>query len=420
LKWAAMVTALFAVVWFLWFTLWQTKERTSLAESQPRSVDHEANVVPQPSAQAGARASTPKPTGDTFTRFGLWQEPDTGPEPLVRQGPQDTPLITPAEGSAGMTPSPGPATPLEEGAGLTSAEPQGRSLAPPAARRVPHNHHPQNQGPRSEEAGKSAGRATSQRDTLQNQLKATEAEVQTAQKNADLVAIQLESLRNELKESVAKAQTAQKKVNVLTSERDDLRRQLAETEAQAQAIQNDGDLARSQRDAFQAQLKEAEAKAQLLQENADLATRQREALETQLGETKERAEQAETQASLAASQRDATEAELKKAQEEAALAHETADLAVSQRSALEVQLKMAQEEMAQLTHHGAEVTGSNDSKANIQSQEEREDAQPPREEADFATNRPGAGPMQPPNPGHNAKLPPLTQALNSSVQSAGP
>src|ERR1700730_13637411 len=128
LKWAAMVTALFAVVWFLWFTLWQTKERTSLAESQLRSVDHEANVVPQPSAQAGARASTPKPTGDTFTRFGLWQEPDTGPEPLVRQGPQDTPLITPAEGSAGVTPSPGPAAPLEERAGLTSAsEPQGHS-----------------------------------------------------------------------------------------------------------------------------------------------------------------------------------------------------------------------------------------------------------------------------------------------------
>ena len=114
------------------------------------------------------------------------------------------------------------------------------------------------------------------------------------------------------------------------------------------------------------------------------------------------------------------EAELKKAQEEAQLAHETADRAVSQRGELEAQLKKAQEEMAQLTQHGADLSRSNDSKANTQSQEKREDAQPAREEADFATNRPAVGQMQPPNPGHNAKLPPLTQALNSSVQSAGP
>jgi hypothetical protein len=113
------------------------------------------------------------------------------------------------------------------------------------------------------------------------------------------------------------------------------------------------------------------------------------------------------------------EAELKKAQEEAQLAHENADLAVSQRNALEAQMRKIQEEVAQLARRDTNLAGSNDSKLNSQSREEPGDAQP-QEEADSATDRPGPGQMQPPNPGHNAKLPPLTQALNSSVQSTGP
>ena len=419
LKWAAMATALFAVVWFLWFTLWQTKERTSLAENELRAMDHRSNVPPEPSPRAGADAVTPKPT-DSFTRFGLWQGSNTDSKPATQQGLQDAPPMTPAEQSASVTPSLRPDVPSEEPAALASASaPHSHSLPPSAVHRAPHYHHPPYQGTKSQEPDKTSDRAMSPRDALQNRLKATEAEVQTAQKNADLVAIQLETLHNELKESKARAQTAENFVEVLTKERDGLRMILEKTDAKAQAAQNDGDLVRSQRDSLQTQLNEAEAKLEMIQKNAELAASQRDALETELDETKKRAELAETQANLATGQMSAMEAELKKAQEEAQLARENADLAVSQRNALEAQMRKIQEEVAQLARHDTNLAGSNDSKLNSQSREEPGDAQP-QEEADSATDRPGPGQTQPPNPGHNAKLPPLTQALNSSVQSTGP
>jgi hypothetical protein len=415
LKWAAMATALFAVVWFLWFTLWQTKERTSLAENEYPSIDHRSKVPPEPSPRPGADAGTSNPT-DNFTRFGLWQGSDSGPKPTA----QDTPIRAPAEQSVSVTPTPRSDVPSEESAALASASaPHSHSLPPSAVHRAPHYHHPPSQGTKSQEPDKTSDRAMSPRDALQSRLKATEAEVQTAQKNADLVAIQLETLHNELKESKAETQTAENSVEALTKERDGLRNLLEKTEAQAQVAQTDGDLARSQRDSLQAQLKEAEAKIEMIQKNADLAASQRDALQTELDETKKRAELAETQANLAVSQRIAMEAELKKAQEEAQLAHENADLAVSQRNALEEQMRKIQEAVSPLARHDTNLTGSNDSKLKSASQEEPGDAQP-QEEADSATDRPGPGQMQPPNPGHNAKLPPLTQALNSSIQSTSP
>jgi TIR domain len=419
LKWAAMATALFAVVWFLWFTLWQTKERTSLAENELRPTDHRSNVPPEPAPPAGPNAVAPKPT-DNFTRFGLWQGADTGSKPTAQQGLQDRPLTATAQQPASVPPSSRSDVPAEEPAALASASvPHTHSLPPSAVHRAPHYHHPPYQGTRSQEPDKTSDRAMSPRDALQSQLKATEAEVQTAQKNADQLAIELETLHNELKESKTKGQTAENFVDVLTKERDGLRQLLEKTDAKAQASQNDADLARRQRDSLQTQLNEAEAKAEMIQKNADLAATQRDAFETELDETKKRAELAETQASLAAIQRSAMEAELKKAQEEAQLAHESADLAISQRKALEAQMSKIQEEVAPLARHDANLAGSNDSQLNSQWLEEPGDAQP-QEEADSANDQPGPGQIQPPNPGPNAKLPPLTQALNSSVHSTGP
>jgi hypothetical protein len=358
-----------------------------MAESNLRSMYPGPSVSPKSSPQAGGDALASKPTY-AFTRFGLWEAANAGPTPLVQQGPQDTPLITPAERSASVTPSPPSDVTPGQRDGLTSAlESHGRPLPPPGMHQAPHYHHQPYQRSKAHEAQKNADLATSQRNALQSQLKDTEANLQTTQKNADLVASERDALRDQLKETENRALTAQKNEELATSQRGALQKQLEEIEAKAQAAQNDGDRARSQRDALQTQLKDTEAEAQMAQKNADLATRERDALETQLGQVKERAQLAEMHAALAASKRDAMEADLKKAEEEAQLAHQNADLAVSQHT---------------------------------RSQEEREDAQPAHEDAVLATNQPESGQMQPPNPGQNAKPAPLTQALDSSVQAARP
>ena len=179
-------------------------------------------------------------------------------------------------------------------------------------------------------------------------------------------------------------------------------------------------LAAARRDALHRRLKELEAKAQMAQKKAELATRQRDALKAQLGEVKEKAQRAEMHADLAARQHGAMEAELKEAEKKAQLAQQNADLAISQRSALEAQLRKAQEEKAQLAQHVADLAASHNSAANTPSQEEREEAEPADEDADLATNHLESGQTQPPNPGQNAKTPPLNQALNSSVPTTRP
>jgi len=188
--------------------------------------------------------------------------------------------------------------------------------------------------------------------------------------------------------------------------------------AKARETQNNADLATSQLDALQSQLKETEAKVQRAQKNADLAIRQRDALETQMREVKERAQLAEAQANLAGNQRDALKAELEKAEEKAQLAQRNADFAVSQRSELEAQLRKAQEEKAQLAQRAANLAGFHDSAPNTQYQ--KDDVQPANEDVNLAANRPESERTQPPNPGLNAKPEPLTQTLDSSVQSDRP
>jgi hypothetical protein len=105
LKRVAIGGSLFAALWLLWFALRQTKEGVSLAESTLRSMYPGPSVSPKSSPQLEGDALVSKPAY-IFTRFGLWEAANAGRTPLVQQGPQDTPLITPAEQSASMTPSP--------------------------------------------------------------------------------------------------------------------------------------------------------------------------------------------------------------------------------------------------------------------------------------------------------------------------
>ncbi len=337
LKWVGITTFICAAVLFLWFALRQTKEWASLAESHRRSVDRDFSLSP-----------TPLPQAESVTPFGLWQAANSSPTPLV-QGRQHLPLNTPAERSTNATsPSQRDVTPGERAAGLAS-EPRPRHLSP-VTHRVSHDYHQQYPETQGKEARKIAD-LKNQRDSLQNQLKATEAKVLATQKNADIVARELDELRDQLKETENKALTAQKNEELL----------------------------RTQRDALQTRLEEAESEAQAAQKNADLATRQRDALQNEIGKLSERAQLAEAKANLATSHRDTMEAELKK----------------------------KEEEEAQANQRGADHAELPNSAPETQFQEVPKDAQPAHEDAEFAQT-------QPPNPGQKAKPAPLTQTLEST------
>jgi len=281
------------------------------------------------------------------------------PPPLV-QGPQEPSLNTPAERPADTTSSPERAvTPEEPAAGLAS-ELRPRHL-PPVTHRVSHDRHQQFPGTQVKEARRIAD-LENQRDSLRSQLKDTEANVLATQKNADNLAGELDGLRDQLKEAENRLLTAQKNEQ----------------------------LVRTQRDALQTRLEETEVVAQAAQKNADLATRQRDALQSEMGEVRARADLAETNAALAARQRDEMGAELKRREEED-----------------------AQEKKAQLDQHDADLAELPDSLPDTQFQEVRQDARPAHQNAEFAQTLP-------PNPAQNAKLAPLTQTLDSSVQPTGP
>jgi len=292
LKWVTIATSLFAVVLLLWFALRQTKEGVLLAQGDLRSTYRGSSVSPKPSPQAGGDALAPQPAY-SFTRFGLWQAVNASPTPLVQPGPQETPLIKPAEQSARLTPSLRSDVTPGQRTGLTSApESHGRPLPRPGTHQTPHYRHQYHRA-KAQEAQKNADFATSQLDALQSRLKETEAKVRTTQKYADLVASQRDALQNQLREIEARAQITQKNADIVASERDSLRDQLKEIEYRERTAQNNEELATSQRRALQSQLGEAEAQARAPQKNTDLATRPRDALETQLSEVKEREPESE-------------------------------------------------------------------------------------------------------------------------------
>ncbi|MBV8375666.1 MAG: hypothetical protein JO279_01545 [Verrucomicrobia bacterium] len=422
MKWGSIGTALFAVIWFLWFTFWQPKEkeRVSLTENHLPS-KHSSSVSPQPSSQAGAVASPVKPT-DSFTSTGLWQGPNADTSPSASQASQVTLLSTPAEQSAKGPSSPPSDLPSGQRAGLTSTlESHGRLLPSLGVlRRAPHPHQPHSQGARTDELHRNAELATNRADALQSELTATEAKLQTTQKNAELVAIQKNELQNKLTESETRAQMVQKKADLLGSQRDALVNQLKEAETRAQAAEKKEEIAAGERGALQKALEESEAKTRAAQKDGELARRQLEALQNQLKDTEAKAEMAQKNADLATSQRDRFEAELGEAKERAQLAEMHANFVAGRQSGMEAQVKKTQEEKKKIAPHDVGLAGFHDSEPYTQSQKEREGAQPDHEEADLATNQPQSGQIQPPNPGQDVKLPPLTQVLDSSVQSDRP
>jgi hypothetical protein len=386
LKWVAITAFLCAVVSFLWFALRQTKEWASLAESHRRSMDRGFSLSPTPSPRAAGDALEPKQTS-TGTRFGWGQVANGSPTPLI-QGPQDSPLHTPAERSANATASPQRDVTQGERAGELASEPRPRRL-PPVSHRVPHDYHQQYPGTQSKE-GRRIADLENQRHSLQSQLKDADVKMLAIQKNADLVTSQRDALQTRLNESEEKTQIAQKNADLLARQLDELRDQLKESENRALTAQKNEELVRTQLDALQTRLRETEGEAQAAQKNADFVTRQRDALQSEMGGVRERAQVAEANANLAASQRDAMEAELKKEEKEE-----------------------ARGKKAQLNQHGSDLAELPESAPDTQFQEVRRHAQPAHDDGEFAQT-------QPPNPGQNAKPAPLIQSLDSSVQPTGP
>jgi hypothetical protein len=93
-------------------------------------------------------------------------------------------------------------------------------------------------------------------------------------------------------------------------------------------------------------------------------------------------------------------------------------LADNQRDAMQVELKEKQEEeapekKAPATQPGSDLAELPMSAPDTQFQKVRPQNRPPRQDAELAQTLP-------PNPSQNAKPPPLTQTLDSSVQPTGP
>ena len=373
LKWTSFATFLCAGMLFLWLVLRQTKEWASLAESRRLS------------AQAVEDAPISK-QASTFTRFGLWQGANSSPTPSV-QGPQDSPLNMPAESGSATSSPQGDVTPVERAAGLAS-EP-GSPHLPPVSHRVSPDRHPQFPGTQVREARKIAD-LENQRDSLRGQLKETEADALAMQKNADRATNQRDELRTQLSVSEEKRQIGQENLELLAGELDKLRDQLKESEGRTLTLEKNEKLIRNQSEALQIRLQETEGEAQAAHKDADLATRQRDALQSEIGELRDRAQQAEADANLAAGQRDVAVAELKKSEEEE-----------------------SREKRARFNQRAADLAESPESAPDTQFEQVRQDAQPPRENAELAQTLP-------PNPGHNVKPAPFTQTLDSFVQPAGP
>ncbi len=329
LKWVGIATLFCAVGWVLWFSLRQTKEGTSLAESRLQSLYRGSSVSPTSSPQAGRAALD---STLTFTRFGLWQGKG-GATPLVQQEPQDASPIAPAERSANVTSLPQPdVTPGKQAGGLVS-EARPRHLLS-HRNRVSHDHHQQYPGTQLKEARKIAD-LENRRDSLQSQLKATKAKLLAIEKNADLEA----------------------------SQRDELQSRLRESETMAQEAKRNADIVSNELDVHRAQLKETENRALTAQKNEEIAISQRDMLQSELGKARERAQAAEMNANLTASLRDAMEAELKKKEQE-------------------------EGEKAQLSGRAADLAQLPNGASDAQFQEVKKDAQPAAEDAQFVQTQP--------------------------------
>jgi TIR domain-containing protein len=106
LKGIAIAASLFAVVWLFWFVRRQTKHEAPLAEGHLHSRYSGPSVSPDAMPQGAGDAALSKSPTYTYTRFGLWVNPNTGPTPSVQQGLRDPRSSAPAGPSANASASP--------------------------------------------------------------------------------------------------------------------------------------------------------------------------------------------------------------------------------------------------------------------------------------------------------------------------
>jgi hypothetical protein len=102
LKWVTIAAFLSLVVWLLCLAPRHAKEGVPLVDSNFGSTSSGPGASSDSLPQARQDASASK----TFTRFGLWEPPNTGPTPLAQPVPQDTLSTTAAVQPAAATPSP--------------------------------------------------------------------------------------------------------------------------------------------------------------------------------------------------------------------------------------------------------------------------------------------------------------------------
>jgi TIR domain len=108
LKRVAIAASLFAVGWFWWFVSSQTEHEVPPAEGHLHSMSSGRSVSLDSLPQGTQDAAASKPPTYTYTRFGLWVAPGTGPTPSVQQGVQDTSSTAPVAQQTDATPSPRP------------------------------------------------------------------------------------------------------------------------------------------------------------------------------------------------------------------------------------------------------------------------------------------------------------------------
>ncbi|MBV9488627.1 MAG: hypothetical protein JO069_02735, partial [Verrucomicrobia bacterium] len=192
-----------------------------------------------------------------------------------------------------------------------------------------------------------------QRDSLEAQLKESEAKVQAAQQSVELATGQRYALGAQLKAAQERTDALERDTRDLAGQRDALQARLRDSEAKAQAAQEGLELAASQRQELEKRSDELTSNVQQLQQNAELAAGERNALEVQLRTTEERAEAAEKAAQVAAGQRDALRSELNEREAQAQAARTSADAGLAQREALEKQLT-ATEARAQVSQRAAD------------------------------------------------------------------
>jgi TIR domain len=131
LKWVTIAACLF-LLWLLWFAPQQAKEGLPVADNSAGLMSPDRAMSPGSSPQVNPETSVSKPRS-TFTRFGLWEAPNTGPTPLAQPAPQAAPPVT----EAASSPRPQVAPP--DIVAVSSPTPQVESpIALAASTPVPH------------------------------------------------------------------------------------------------------------------------------------------------------------------------------------------------------------------------------------------------------------------------------------------